>query len=95
LGELVRSFEQTFRIPPGHRLEQVKTRACGGVVRGTYWEHEEYAATGRLVARYHSFVELSDKGEYRCGWRKYDSNGHLLAAEDLTSSKNKLLLDEV
>ena len=51
----MRSFEQTFRIPPCHRLEQVKTRACGGVVRGTDWDHEEYAATGRLVARYHSF----------------------------------------
>ena len=90
----MRSFEQTFRIPPGHRLEQVKTRACGGVVRGTYWDHEEYDATGRLVARYQSFLELSDDGKYCCGWRKYDSHGNLIDAEDLTSSRNSTLFND-
>jgi hypothetical protein len=91
----MRSFEQAFRIPAGHRLEQVKTRACGGVVRGTYWDHEEYDAAGHLVARYHSFLELSDEGMYRCGWRKYNSHGHLIDAADLTSGRTMTLFNGV
>jgi hypothetical protein len=90
----MRSFEKAFRIPAGHRLEQIKTRDCGGVVRGTYWEHNEYDAAGCLVARYHSFVELSDGGKYRYGWRKYNGHGHLIDTIDRTSARTKTLFDD-
>jgi hypothetical protein len=61
------SFEHAFRIPLHHRLEQIKTRACGGRVTAIYWDHEEYDAHGRLVARYHTFREVSEAGEGGCG----------------------------
>ena len=89
----MRSFEQAFRIPAGHRLEQVRTRARGGIIKGTYWDHDEYDATGHLVARYHSFVELGENGEYCCGWRKYNRAGTLVDAEDLVSSRKRTLFD--
>jgi hypothetical protein len=89
------SFEHAFRIPPHHRLEQIKTRACGGRVIAIYWDHEEYDAHGRLVARYHTFREVSEAGEGGCGWRKYDSNGCLVEAQDLTAFKTSPLFSEV
>jgi hypothetical protein len=36
----MRSFEAILRVPPDHRLEQVKTRACDGVVQQIDWEHQ-------------------------------------------------------
>jgi hypothetical protein len=45
-------------------------------VRGTFWNHEEYDADGRLVARYESFQEVdSAAGTSRSGWVKYDADG--------------------
>jgi hypothetical protein len=87
-------FERTFQIPPSHRLEQVRTRARGGLVRATYWDHEEYDTQNRLVARYHTFWESQATGEDACGWRKYDSNGHMVDAQDLAASKGRTLFDE-
>jgi hypothetical protein len=51
-------------------MEQVKTGACGGLVRGTYWDRKDYDAAGCLAARYHRFPELSDSDQYRCGSSK-------------------------
>jgi hypothetical protein len=88
------TFEHAFHVPPTHRLEQVRTRVRAGVVRASYWDHEEYDVHGRLIARYHTFRELSEAGEGCCGWRKYDSNGQMVDAQDLPASRNRALFDE-
>jgi hypothetical protein len=90
----MRSFEAILRVPPDHRLEQVKTSACDGEVQQIHWEHQEYDVNGRMVARYHSFVELHENGRQCCGWRKYNSSGHLIEAEDLTASKDRIQFNE-
>ena len=73
------NFEAFFRIPPTHRLLVVRSRCRGGLVSAVYWEHEEYDTTGRLIARYKSFEEVSPAGVQQCGWYKYDANGRLVA----------------
>jgi hypothetical protein len=94
LGELMRSFEQAFRIPPHHRLEQIKTRACGSPANATYWDHVEYDGNGQLIARYHTFREPKSARGYCCGWRKYDSDGCLIDVQDLATSHNNALFGE-
>jgi hypothetical protein len=80
------SFEAAFRIPPIHRLEQVKTRARGGIVQGMYWEHREYDTSGSLVARYESFQELAvEVSKCRSEWRKYDRTGQLVGVGRLAT----------
>ena len=79
------NFEAFFRIPPTHRLLVVRSRSWGGLVSAVYWEHEEYDTTGRLIARYKSFEEISPAGVQQCGWCKYDGNGRLLAEVDFLS----------
>jgi hypothetical protein len=75
----MRCFEWTFRVPPHHRLEQVRSRVRAGVVRGVYWVHAEYDRAGFLVARYESYDEIADAAPRRSGWRKFDPDGRLLA----------------
>ena len=79
----IASFEALFEVPPQHRLEQVRLRSRGGQIRGTVWEHHEYDAGGRLVARYASFEETGSNGQRAAGWRKYDPSGRLVDARDL------------
>jgi hypothetical protein len=79
------NFEAFFRIPPTHRLLVVRSSSRGGLVSAVYWEHEEYDTTGRLIARYKSFEEVSPAGAQRCGWCKYDGNGRLVAEADFLS----------
>jgi hypothetical protein len=74
------NFEVLFRIPPAHRLIAVRTRGRGGIVSGVYWEHEERDGTGRLIARYESFDEISATGLRRTGWRKFGGDGKLVGA---------------
>jgi hypothetical protein len=77
-------FEAIFRISPTHRLVAVRSRSRAGRVAGTFWDHEEYDALGRLVARYESFEETSPQGHgRRSGWRKYDIVGRLIAEGEL------------
>jgi hypothetical protein len=90
----MRSFEHAFRIPSHHRLEQIKTRACGGRVTATEWVHEEYDAHGRLVAPYNTSRELGEAGEGGGGWRKYSSNGDVVEAQDLTAFRTSALFNE-
>jgi hypothetical protein len=78
----MRCFEWTFRVPPYHRLQQVRSRARAGVVRGVYWEHEEYNPAGFLVARYESYEEIAEAAPRRSGWRKFDPEGRLLARSE-------------
>jgi hypothetical protein len=75
----VDNFEAIFRIPPTHRFLVVRSRSRGGLFSAVYWEHEEYDTTGRLIARYKSFEEVSPAGVQQCGWCKYDGNGRRVA----------------
>jgi hypothetical protein len=77
-----RCFEQVFGIPSHHRLEQVRSRARAGIVRGVYWVHEEFDAQGHLVARYESYQEMARSAPRRSGWCKFDRSGHLVASGD-------------
>ena len=78
------NFEAIFRVPPTHRLVAVRSRSRAGIVAGTFWEHEEYDALGRLVARYESFEETNPHSNVRrSGWRKYDVVGRLVAEGEL------------
>jgi hypothetical protein len=77
------NFEAIFGVPPSHRLEQVRSRARAGAVDATFWAHEEYDASGRLVARYESFRESDVRtGALRSGWRKYAPTGVLLETSE-------------
>jgi hypothetical protein len=44
------------------------------------WEHDEYDASGQLVARYKSYEQVSPAGEMRCGWQKFDAEGQVIGA---------------
>ena len=78
------NFEAVFRIPPMHRLVAVRSRSRAGILAGTFWDHEEYDALGRLVARYESFEETNPRSnDRRSGWRKYDVVGRLVAEGEL------------
>jgi hypothetical protein len=78
------NFETVFRIPATHRLIAVRSRSRAGIVAGTFWDHEEYDAMGRLVARYESFEETKPHGNVRrSGWRKFDVVGRLVAEGEL------------
>ena len=81
------NFEAILRIPPAHRLLAVRSRSRAGIVRGTFWDHEEYDDKGLLVARYESFAEIGPRSnERRSGWKKYDLFGRLVAEGDLPAS---------
>ncbi|HEX2136259.1 MAG TPA: hypothetical protein VHG30_10195 [Microvirga sp.] len=84
------SFEALFEVPPQHRLVQVRARSRGGLIRGQVWEHHEYDAGGRLVARYATFEETGPDGQSAAGWRKYDPSGRLVASRDLSRSLSSL-----
>ena len=82
--DLELNFEAIFRVSAAHRLVQVRSRSRAGILSGTFWDHEEYDAAGRLVARYQSFEERDPHGgNRRSGWRKYDTIGRLVAEGDL------------
>ncbi len=72
------NFEAVFQIPSAHRLALVRSRSRGGLVRGTYWEHKEYDASGQMVARYKSFDEVGVEGHHHRGWCKFDGFGQLV-----------------
>jgi hypothetical protein len=79
----MKSFETVFAIPAEHRLELVKTRVRGGLIRAEYWRHEEFDARGAFVARYESFSELDPtSGAVNSGWRRYDPDGLLTDSQD-------------
>jgi hypothetical protein len=79
-------FEAVFQVPVQHELVPVRSRSCGGKISRTFWEHEEYDASGRLVARYESFEESGASGQTASGWRKYDPDRRLVAAGQLWPS---------
>jgi hypothetical protein len=78
----MQSFEALYHVPIMHRLIPVRSRSRGGRMPATYWEHEEYDARGRLIARYESYIESRpSEGEARSGWRKYSAAGHLIGQD--------------
>jgi hypothetical protein len=84
--DLELNFEAIFRISAEHRLVQVRSRSRAGILAGTFWDHEEYDAVGRLIARYESFEEMNPcSNDRRSGWRKYDIIGRLVAEGDLSA----------
>ncbi len=78
------NFEAIFQVPTHHRLIAIRSRSRGGLAWSVCWEHEEYDATGQLVARYVSFDEISVAGQRQSGWRKFDGTGkHVSSWSDL------------
>lgn len=72
------NFEAVFQVPSSHRLVAVRSRTQGGMTTTVVWEHEEYDASGQLVARYRSYEQVSAIGEVRCGWQKFDAEGQVI-----------------
>jgi hypothetical protein len=76
------NFEAVFHIPATHQLVLVRSRSQGCPLSAICWEHDEYDALGRLVARYRSFEQVNPAGKTQRGWRRFDSHGHLVSEED-------------
>jgi hypothetical protein len=75
----MQSFEALYRVPVTHRLVPVRSCSHGGRIPATYWEHEDYDTSGRLVARYESFAQRGPNGDVTRGsWRKVDPSGRLI-----------------
>ena len=81
LFSVIPNFEVLFGIPHHHRLVLFRSRSRGGVMRGTYWTHEEVDLSGTMVARYESYDEIGSTGQVQCGWCKYDSQGVLIGQQ--------------
>lgn len=79
LLDAVPNFEAVYRIPQTHTLVAVRSRTQGGLTTTVCWEHDEYDASGRLVACYRSFHLVTAAGEQRSGWQKFDREGQLLS----------------
>ncbi|TGD93893.1 hypothetical protein [Methylobacterium nonmethylotrophicum] len=84
-------FETIFRIPVEHRLLIRGSRSRGGPRDGVRWYHDEFDGEGRLVARYETYDETDDSGQDRCGWRRYDAAGRLLARHEVAMRWSALL----
>ena len=75
------SFETIFRIPSSHVLKTRFHSYGGGVPEN--WSHEEYDDGGAFIARYESRVHTNDAGVRTSdGWKKFDFDDVLVAAED-------------
>ncbi len=73
-------FESIFGMPAGHVLKQTGFRSRRGD-QDNSWTHEEFDATGRLVARYESWANTTFFGSpVSEGWMKYDPAGVLVAS---------------
>ena len=77
-----RNFEAIFQIPVNHQLVLVRSRSQGCPISAVFWEHDEYDAQRRLVARYCSFEQVNASGDRQRGWRTFDSHGHLVSEDD-------------
>src|SRR5829696_2430049 len=82
LFDEVPNFEAIYRIPLSHTLVAVRSRTQGGPTTTVFWEHDEYDASGRLIACYKSFHLVTAVGEQRSGWQKFGREGQLLAENE-------------
>lgn len=80
------NFEALLVIPQHHRLVQVQSRSRGGLMSGTFWEHEEYDPSGALIARFSSFEETGPTGCTVRGWKKYDAAGQLVDSAEFENA---------
>ncbi|QRE73864.1 hypothetical protein [Methylobacterium aquaticum] len=76
-------FETIFRTPVEHRLVIRGSRSRGAPLDGVRWYHDEFDAAGTLVARYETYDETDEAGQERCGWRRFDGAGRLLARHEV------------
>jgi hypothetical protein len=79
------NFEAIFQIPVTHHLVLVRSRSQGGSVLTENWEHDEYDASGHLVAHYSSFQQVSATSKGQCGWRKLDKDSQWVSERDALS----------
>ncbi|WP_407520646.1 hypothetical protein [Methylobacterium oryzisoli] len=84
-------FETIFRIPVTHRLMIEGSRSRGGPADGVCWFHTEYDVRGEPVARYETYDETDETGRARCGWRRYDADGCLVAAYEIPMRWSRLV----
>ncbi len=68
------NFEAVFHIPDQHQLRLVRSRCRGGACSGVTWEHEEYDASGALVAEYESYTKTDPVRGKQSAWRKFIVN---------------------
>ena len=88
----MKSFEAIFGIPAEHRLELVRSRVRGGLIRAEFWRHEEFDARGALVAGYESFSEIDPtSGAVNSGWRRYAPDGALTHSDELPEAPAALV----
>jgi hypothetical protein len=80
-----RAFEVTFDVPTGHRLRLVRTLRRAEHEEACEWEHEEYDASGKLVAVFESWPSGHSSPAGRQGGRrgrggfvKYSPDGWIL-----------------
>ncbi|GJD48792.1 hypothetical protein OPKNFCMD_1518 [Methylobacterium crusticola] len=76
-------FETIFRIPVEHRLVIRGSRSRGAPLDRVCWFHDEHDPAGALVARYETYDEIDETGRTRCGWRRYDALGRLVARHEV------------
>jgi hypothetical protein len=73
------TFEQIFKIKPGHSLKEVRAHL------GAYdddWRHEEPDAEGELVAIYESWDYAAPRQTHQTGWRKLTPGGVVIETHD-------------
>ncbi len=85
-------FETIFRTPVEHRLVIRGSRSRGAPLDGVRWYHDEFDATGALVARYETYDEADEAGQDRCGWRRYDAAGRLVARHEVAMRWSALVV---
>ncbi len=84
-------FETIFRIPVAHRLMIMGSRSRGGPAHGVCWFHTEVDPAGQVVARYETYDETDAQGRDRCGWRKFDLCGRLVARHEVALRWSELV----
>ncbi len=86
VASVLPNFELLFGVPPHHSLVLMRSRARGGLMRAEFWSHQEMDGSGAVVASYESYDEVDAHGQGRCGWRKYDASGCLVAQHSIPDS---------
>jgi hypothetical protein len=77
------NLEAVFHVPPRHRLVEVRSRSRGEPESATFWDHEEYDASSKLIACFENFEKMGLTGLKTSGWRRYDCTGRLVGAGEL------------
>jgi hypothetical protein len=76
---MVATFEQIFKIEPGHVLKEVRAKHRN---YDDDWRHEERNENGELIAIYESWDHAAPRTPHTTGWRKYTTDGALIEQHD-------------